>query len=64
MALMTPLHEFFARTFEGYLMEGKAPSPGLQSVFDSFRTWLKSIYERVAGRGRAMLALLKMPVPH
>lgn len=43
MAFMTPLHELFARTFEGYLMKGEAPSPGLQPVFDSFRTWLKRI---------------------
>lgn len=56
-ALMTPLHELFARTFEAYLMEGKAPSPGLAPVFDSFRTWLKRVYERVAGRGRALLGL-------
>jgi hypothetical protein len=57
MSLMTPLHELFARTFEAYLMEGKAPSPGLQPVFDSFRTWLKRIYERVTERGRAMAEL-------
>ncbi|MDR3554759.1 MAG: hypothetical protein P4L55_08385 [Syntrophobacteraceae bacterium] len=57
MSLMTPLHEMFARTFEAYLMEGKAPSPGLQPVFDSFRTWLKRIYERVTGRGRALAGL-------
>ncbi|MDR3570209.1 MAG: hypothetical protein P4L43_19465 [Syntrophobacteraceae bacterium] len=57
MSLMTPLHELFARTFEAYLMEGKAPSPGLQPVFDSFRAWLKRIYERVTGRGRAFAGL-------
>ena len=59
-ALMTPLHELFARTFEAYLMDGKAPSPGLQPVFDSFRAWLKRIYERVSGRGRAMLGLSRV----
>ncbi|HYA40484.1 MAG TPA: hypothetical protein VEF34_04240, partial [Syntrophobacteraceae bacterium] len=57
MALMTPLHELFTRHGEAYFMEGRAPSPGLQSVFDAFRMWLKRIYERVAGRGRQMLGL-------
>ncbi|HYA40393.1 MAG TPA: AHH domain-containing protein, partial [Syntrophobacteraceae bacterium] len=57
MALMTPLHELFARHGEAYFMEGRAPSSGLQPVFDAFRMWLKRIYERVAGRGRQMLGL-------
>lgn len=57
MALLTPFHELFARHAEGYFMEGKAPSPGLQGAFDSFRSWLKSIYERVAGKGRQLLGL-------
>jgi hypothetical protein len=37
--------EKFARGFEAYLREGKAPKPGLQSVFDRFKTWLESIYK-------------------
>ena len=57
MALMAPLHELFARHGEAYFMEGKAPSPGLQSVFDAFRAWLKSIYQKIAGRGREWLGL-------
>ncbi len=37
-------HEKFARGFEAYLFEGKAPSVGLQGVFQRFRSWLVSIY--------------------
>ncbi len=37
--------EKFARGFEAYLREGKAPKPGLQGVFDRFKTWLTSIYK-------------------
>ncbi len=37
-------HEQFARAFEHYLAEGKAPSPELQSVFSQFMAWLRGIY--------------------
>lgn len=37
--------EKFARGFEAYLREGKAPQPGLQAVFDKFKQWLTSIYK-------------------
>jgi hypothetical protein len=37
-------HEQFARGFEAYLMEGKAPSAALRGVFSRFRAWLVSIY--------------------
>ncbi len=37
-------HEQFARGFEAYLMEGKAPSAELRSVFARVRAWLLSIY--------------------
>ena len=40
----TEQHEQFARGFEAYLGEGKAPSPALQSVFSQFRAWLLGIY--------------------
>lgn len=40
-------HEQFARGFEAYLMEGKAPSTELQSVFSRFRAWLISIYRDI-----------------
>lgn len=37
--------ETFARGFEQYLREGKAPTSRLKSVFDKFKTWLTSIYK-------------------
>jgi hypothetical protein len=47
--LTTDQQEQFARGFEAYLMEGKAPSEGLQKVFASFRRWLIQIYRDIAG---------------
>ena len=38
-------HEQFARGFEAYLMEGKAPTLELQSLFSRFRSWLVNIYQ-------------------
>jgi hypothetical protein len=43
----TEHHEMFARGFERYLMEGKAPTPELQSLFDKFKQWLTEIYHTV-----------------
>jgi len=37
-------HEKFAESFEKYLMEGKAPTPALQRLFNTFRAWLEFIY--------------------
>lgn len=37
-------HEQFARSFEAYLREGKAPSPELRSIFQRFKGWLVNIY--------------------
>lgn len=37
--------ENFARAFEGYLLEGKAPNAQLQSAFDKFKMWLTNIYK-------------------
>lgn len=42
----TDQHEQFARGFEQYLMEGKAPNSSLQRAFDRFRKWLTSIYKQ------------------
>lgn len=39
--------EKFARGFEAYLREGKAPKPELQSAFDAFKKWLEKIYKSV-----------------
>ncbi|MEB3211639.1 MAG: hypothetical protein VKL39_09790, partial [Leptolyngbyaceae bacterium] len=40
-------HEMFARGWEAYLMEGRAPSADLQSAFNRFRAWLVFIYKRM-----------------
>jgi hypothetical protein len=40
-------HEKFARANEAYLMEGKAPSQELRSIFQRFRSWLKLIYREM-----------------
>lgn len=37
-------HEQFARGFEAYLGEGKAPTAELQSVFSQFKQWILGIY--------------------
>src|SRR5690606_9833151 len=37
-------HEQFARGFEKYLAEGKAPSIELQGAFSRFKRWLTGIY--------------------
>lgn len=42
-------HEKFARGFEAYLLEGKAPSIELQGLFQRFRAWLASVYRSVRG---------------
>lgn len=41
-------HEQFARGFEAYLMEGKAPSQQLRSAFESFKEWLGAIYKQLS----------------
>jgi hypothetical protein len=40
-------HEKFARGFEAYTFEGKAPSRDLAAVFASFRRWMLEIYKRI-----------------
>lgn len=42
-------HENFARGFEKYLMQGKAPTLELQSMFSRFRSWLLNIYKSLSG---------------
>ncbi len=46
-------HETFARAWEAYLQEGKAPSPGLAGVFQRFAAWLSLVYKNLAGISRA-----------
>lgn len=43
----TDAHEMFARGFERYMMEGKAPSSTLRRAFEAFRSWLLTIYKVV-----------------
>ena len=42
--------ERFARAFERYLRDGKAPKPKLQAIFDKFKNWLMSIYKSITGK--------------
>ena len=46
--LTTRQHEKFARSFERYFMEGRAPSAALAGVFEKFKNWLTTIYQTVA----------------
>lgn len=43
-ALQTPFHELFARGFEAYLAEGKAPAKGLKGVMRRFKAWIVQSY--------------------
>lgn len=45
--LTTAQQEKFARAFEAYLQEGKAPKIELASVFAKFKRWLMRVYESV-----------------
>lgn len=47
-SIQTDHHEQWARGFEAYLMEGKAPSVEMQSVFARFRAWLVGVYRTIA----------------
>jgi hypothetical protein len=40
-------HEQFARGFEAYLFEGKAPSIELQGMFQRFRAWMLAVYREL-----------------
>lgn len=48
-ALDVGMQEQWARGFEAYVMEGKAPSAELRSAFERFRAWLLSIYRKLTG---------------
>lgn len=51
-SINTAQHEKFARGFEQYLREGKAPSDFLRRAFDQFKEWLKAIYRTLIGLGK------------
>lgn len=48
-AIDTGLHEQFAKGFEAYLIEGRAPSEALKGLFDKFREWLSDVYRKLTG---------------
>jgi hypothetical protein len=41
--------ETFARGFERFLADGKAPTPELKSIFSQFKEWMKNIYRAIVG---------------
>lgn len=46
--LTTEQHEQFARGFESYLAEGKAPAPELNGAFARFKRWMMAIYKHLS----------------
>lgn len=40
-------HEKFARGYEAYLFEGKAPSTALARVFQRFSEWMRAVYRSI-----------------
>tara|TARA_R110000850_G_scaffold23358_1_gene69108 strand:- start:36347 stop:42220 length:5874 start_codon:yes stop_codon:yes gene_type:complete len=48
-SLTVDQHEKWARGFEAYVMEGKAPSLELASAFSRFKSWLTRIYKTARG---------------
>ena len=46
-----PFHEQFARSYEAYLMEGKAPTIAQQSMFARFSAWLTKVYQSIQSLG-------------
>ncbi|MDP2270916.1 MAG: hypothetical protein Q8K32_09310 [Archangium sp.] len=55
-------HEKFARAFEAYVMEGKAPSAALKRIFARFTRWLVQVYRTIAGIPGAELSAELRPV--
>lgn len=49
--------EKFARGFEKYLSEGKAPNSKLKKVFEQFKNWLKDIYKGLIKYGDEEIVL-------
>lgn len=47
LAVQSDQHEQFARGFEAYLREGRAPSSALREIFARFRAWLVRLYRDV-----------------
>jgi hypothetical protein len=49
VAVEVGMHEQFARGFESYLMEGKAPSIEMRSAFERFTQWFVRLYKNLRG---------------
>lgn len=45
------MHEYYARGFEAYLLEGRAPTASLRSVFARIKGWMVAIYRIVSTLG-------------
>lgn len=54
-AVREATHEWVARGFEAYLMEGKAPSVELRNIFSRFARWLAQVYNNLKGQLRVNL---------
>jgi hypothetical protein len=50
-SLTTEQQEKWARSFEAYLFEGKAPTSALQGAFDKLAIWMREIYREVRRLG-------------
>ena len=46
------IHERFARGFERYIADGKAPNESLKKVFEKFKDWMVSIYQDLKNLGK------------
>ena len=46
------IHERFARGFERYIADGKAPNESLKNVFEKFKDWMVSIYHDLKNLGK------------
>jgi hypothetical protein len=49
--ITTEAHEKFAKGFEAYLFDGRAPSEDLRSAFEAFRSWLVFVYRKIQNLG-------------
>ena len=47
LAEQTPHHEAFARSFEVYLFDGKAPSEEMEGIFRRFAKWVRAAYRNI-----------------
>jgi len=50
-AFTTAQEEQFAREFERYMAEGKAPNARLAMAFEAFKRWMLKIYKSLSGLG-------------